>query len=76
MAGDGSAALGVPQVGGTLVNPRGYTKKMSVGAIRGAAGVTGAMIAADRQSNASAPTFGRVGYLAASETEIALIKTK
>ena len=37
MAGDGSAALGAPQIAGTIVNPRGFTKKMSVGAVGGVA---------------------------------------
>jgi hypothetical protein len=77
MAGDGSAALGAPEVGGTLVNPRGFTKKMSVGAIGGVVGAVAATAVASRQSKASeVPSFGRVGYVAASETEIALIKTK
>ena len=77
MAGDGSAALGAAEIGGTLVNPRGFTKKMSVGAIGGVVGAVAASAVASRQSKASeVPEFGRVGYVAASETEVALIKTK
>jgi hypothetical protein len=77
MAGDGSAALGAVEVGGTLVNPRGFTKKMSVAAIGGMVGAVAASAVASRQSKASeVPQFGRVGYVAASETEVALIKTK
>jgi hypothetical protein len=77
MAGDGSAALGAAEVAGTMVNPRGFTKKMSVGAIGGVVGAVAATAVASRQSKASeVPAFGRVGYVAASETEVALIKMK
>jgi hypothetical protein len=77
MAGDGSAALGAAEIAGTLVNPRGFTKKMSAGAMGGVVGVVAATAVASRQSKASpVPAFGRVGYVAASETDVALIKTK
>lgn len=77
VAGDGSAALGAPEVAGTLVNPRRFTKKMSVGAIGGVVGAVAASAVASRQSKASdVPAFGRVGYVAASETDVALIRTK
>jgi len=77
MAGDGSAALGAPEVAGALVNPRGFGKKASIGAIGGVVGAVAATAVASRSSKASdLPSFGRVGYVAASETEVALIKTK
>jgi hypothetical protein len=38
MAGEGSAALGAPELAGAMVNPRGFGKKASVGAIGGAVG--------------------------------------
>jgi hypothetical protein len=77
MAGEGSAALGAPEIAGALVNPRGFTKKMSVGAVGGVVGAVAATAVASRSSKASdVPAFGRVGYIAASETEVALIKTK
>jgi RNase P/RNase MRP subunit p29 len=77
MAGDGTAALGAPEIAGTMVNPRGFTKKMSVGAVGGVVGAVAATAVARRSSKASdVPAFGRVAYLAASETEVALIKTK
>jgi hypothetical protein len=77
MAGDGTAALGAPEIAGTMVNPRGFTKKMSVGAIGGVVGAVAATAVASRSSKAAdVPAFGRVAYLAASETEVALIKTK
>ena len=77
MAGEGSAALGAPEIAVAMVNPRGFTKKMSVGAVGGVVGAVAASAVASRSSKASdAPAFGRVGYIAASETEVALIKTK
>jgi hypothetical protein len=77
MAGEGSAALGAREVAGAMVNPRGFTKKMSVGAVGGVVGVVAASAVGSRSSKASdVPAFGRVGYIAASETEVALIKTK
>jgi hypothetical protein len=77
MAGEGTAALGTPVIAGTMVNPRGFGKKAAVGAIGGVVGAVAATAVASRSSKASdLPAFGRVGYLAASETEVALIKTK
>jgi hypothetical protein len=77
MAGDGSAALGAPEIAGVLVNPRGFGKKAAVGSIGGVVGAVAATAVASRSSGAAdLPSFGRVGYVAASETEVALIKTK
>jgi hypothetical protein len=77
MAGEGSAALGAPELAGAMVNPRGFGKKASVGAIGGVVGAVAATTVASRSSKASdVPAFGRVGYIAATETEVALIKTK
>ncbi len=77
MADDGSAALGAPEVAGVLVNPRGFGKKASVGAIGGVVGAVAATAVAGRSSGASdLPSFGRVGYVAASDAEVALIRTK
>jgi hypothetical protein len=77
MAGEGTAALGAPVIAGTMVNPRGFGKKASVGAIGGVVGAVAATAVGSRSSKASdVPAFGRVAYLAASETEVALIKTK
>ena len=77
MAGEGTAALGAPVIAGTMVNPRGFGKKASAGAIGGVVGAVAATAVAGRSSKASdVPAFGRVAYLAASETEVALIKTK
>jgi hypothetical protein len=77
MAGEGSAALGAPELAGAMVNPRGFGKKASAGALGGVVGAVAAAAVASRSSSASdLPSFGRVGYIAASETEVALIKTK
>jgi hypothetical protein len=82
MAENASIALGAPEIAGTLVNPKGLTKKMTAatagGEIGGAVGSLAASVIAGQDSSAATdlPNFGRVGYVAASETEIALVKTK
>lgn len=81
MGKDASAALGAAEVAGTVVSPRGLTKNMTM---RTAGGQVGGMvgdlaasaIAGKTKSGApNMPSFGRAGYLAASETELALTKT-
>lgn len=48
-----------------------------MGAVGGVVGAVAATAVASRSSKASdVPAFGRVGYIAASETEVALIKAK
>jgi hypothetical protein len=82
MANDASAALGAPEIAGTLVNPRGYMKKaVARTAGREVAGLVGSVAAGlaarDGRANVSdLPDFGRVGYLAVSATEVAVVKTK
>jgi hypothetical protein len=82
MADDASAALGAPQVAGTLVNPKGMTKKVTASVAGGEiAGVAGNLAASMASGPAYAgapdvPSFGRVAYVAASDSEIALVKTK
>ena len=77
MAGEGTAALGAPVIAGTMVNPRGFGKKASVGAVGGVVGAVAATAVASRSSKASdVPAFGRVAYLAATEAEVGLIKAK
>jgi hypothetical protein len=81
MANDASQALGAPEVAGTLVSPRGLTKKMSIGTagaqVGGLVGSLAATAMANRKAKATPdmPSFGRSGYLAASETELILTKT-
>ena len=82
MAKDASVALGGAEVAGTVVSPRGLTKKMT---LRTAGGQVGGMVgelaasAVGEKAKAGAPdappSFGRMGYLAASETDLALTKT-
>jgi len=82
MADDASRALGAPQIAGSLVNPKGLTKKVTASAagseIGGAIGNLAAGVIAGRTSGAAAetPSFGRVGYVAVSDDEVALVKTK
>lgn len=65
-----------------MVNPRGMAKKMTMSVAGGqVAGAVGSLVAAGAAGGAYAgapdlPNFGRVGYVAASEAEVALIKTK
>ena len=79
---DASQALGAPEVAGTFVNPKGMTKKMTTRVagqvVGGAVGAFAASRAAGQpyEGAADVPNFGRVGYLAASTGEIALVKTK
>lgn len=81
MANDASQALGAPEVAGTLVSPRGLTKKMSVmtagGQVGGMVGSLAATAMTGKKAKATPemPSFGRSGYLAASETELVLTKT-
>jgi hypothetical protein len=82
MADDASSALGAPEIAGSLVNPKGLTKKVSAATagsqIGGAIGSMAAGAIAGRASGVTAemPSFGRVGYVAVSENEVALVKTK
>lgn len=81
MANDASGALGAPEVAGALVSPRGLTRKMSMGTagtqVGGLAGTLAANATAAKTSRKTPemPSFGRVGYLAASETELVLTRT-
>jgi hypothetical protein len=81
MANDASAALGVPEIAGTMVNPKGLTKKVTASVAGSVAGGALGNFAARRvmgDSYAGAPdvpNFGRVGYLAVTSEEIALVKT-
>jgi len=69
MASDASQALGATELAGALVNPKGMAKKMTASAA--------GLVAGDAyEGSADVPRFGRVGYLAATSDEIALVKTK
>lgn len=82
MASDASQVLGATELAGALVNPKGMAKKMTAataGQVTG--GAVGAFAARTATGDAyegseDVPQFGRVGYLAATSDEIALVKTK
>jgi hypothetical protein len=80
MAGEVEKALGAPEVAGTLVNPKGLMKKtVASTAGREVAGLVGSLAAgaATRERGApDLPSFGRVGYVAVSDTEVAVLKTR
>jgi hypothetical protein len=81
VAGEGSKALGAPEQAGTFVNPKDFLKKTTAAAagtvVGGAAGSFAASIAAGGlRQDEEAPEFGRVGYLAVSDSELALVRTK
>src|SRR6478609_3293141 len=82
MAADASQALGAPQVAGTYVNPRGMAKKFVTRvAASEAAGMVGGVAAGIARGDGRAgvtdsPDFGRDAYLAVSEHDLALVKTK
>ena len=67
---------------GTLVNPKGMTKKMTASVAGGEiAGVAGNVAANLATGGAYAgapevPNFGRVGYVGVNAGELALVKTK
>jgi hypothetical protein len=82
MADKVANALGAPELAGTLVNPKGYAKK-AVARVAGreVAGFVGSVAAGLAAGGAGKgapdlPDFGRVGYVAVSETDVALLKTK
>ena len=75
---DASQALGAAEVAGTVVSPRRLTKKMTMRTAGGeVAGMVGDLAAGAMAGKGApdVPDFGRMGYLAASETELALTKT-
>jgi hypothetical protein len=80
MADKVSNALGAPEIAGTLVNPKGYAKK-AVARVAGreVAGLVGSVTAGLAAGDAGAPdlpAFGRVGYVAVSEADVMVLKTK
>jgi hypothetical protein len=69
MSHDATHALGATEIAGTFVNPKGMVKKMTRSA---AGGTLGGVYDGARD----VPYFGRVGYVAVTANEIALVKTK
>ena len=74
MADDASTALAAPQIAGTLVNPRGLTARATA---RTAGAFAAGMALGDYCAGApEVPHFGRVGFLAVSADDLALVKTR
>ena len=69
MAKDASSALGAPQLAGSIVNARTVARKLTRGS---------AEPAAEARSGAAPelPHFGRVGFLAVTRDEIAIVGTR
>ena len=82
MAANASHALGAAEVAGSFVNPKGMTKKMTASvAGRVAGGVVGSVAASMKTGSpyagaADVPNFGRVGYIAVTADDVALVKTE
>jgi hypothetical protein len=80
MADKVANALGAPEIAGTLVNPKGYAKKavarVTGREVAGLVGSVAAGLAAGKEGAPDLPDFGRVGYVAVSEAEVAVLKTK
>jgi hypothetical protein len=80
MGRDETTGLGADEIAGTKVNPKGTTKGMTAAVagrvVGGAIGSLAVSAVVGRKGAPDMPSFGRVGYLAASESEVAIIKTK
>ena len=82
MADDASNTLGARELAGTFVNPKGMTKKMTASVTGQVAGGMVGTFAANMATGGAysgapeVPNFGRVGYLAVTDSELALVKTK
>jgi hypothetical protein len=80
MADKVSNALGAPEIAGTLVNPKGHAKKtvarVAGREVAGLVGSVAAGLAAGDPGAPDLPDFGRVGYVAVSEAEVMVLKTK
>jgi hypothetical protein len=80
-AADASAALGAPQVAGTMVARKGLVKKITArvagGQVAGLVGTLAATAATARRWEVpDLPDFGPIGYLAVGERDLAIVRTK
>ena len=69
MAKDASRVLGAPELAGSIVNARTFARKLTAGS-REAVAVEATGAAPEL------PHFGRVGYLAVTRDEVAIVSTK
>jgi hypothetical protein len=78
MAQDASEVLGAAEEAGSFVGPKGLTKRMTVGVaanmLGGIVGGTAAGVAMGKFEGA--PEFGRIGYLAVTASEVAIVEGK
>jgi hypothetical protein len=73
--------LGSAEVAGTFLSPKGLTRKMATQSagrvVGGLVGSVAANVATSRQkSDEGTPAFGQIGYLAVTETEVAIVRGK
>jgi hypothetical protein len=77
VAANASEALGAQEIAGCFVSPKGLTKKMTGATAAGmVAGVAGRMAADHLLGAEGAPPFGTLGYVAATASELAIVKGK
>jgi len=78
MATDASGVLGAPQVAGGFVNPKGFGRRVAATVAGGVVGgaIGGAMAGSAGPGQGDVPHFGRVAFVAATDAEVAIIKTK
>jgi hypothetical protein len=81
MGTDVSRVLGRPELAGGFVSPKGTTMRMTAGTagavVGGLVGTAAAAAIEGRGSSSSdLPSFGNIGYLAVTDTELALLRAK
>jgi hypothetical protein len=77
MAATASEALSAQELAGCFVSPKGLTKKLTGATAAGmVAGVAGRLAADQVLGAEGAPSFGTLGYVAATATELAIVKGK
>ncbi|MGO8959658.1 MAG: hypothetical protein ACLQFR_20165 [Streptosporangiaceae bacterium] len=77
MATNAADVLGMPELAGCFVSPKGLTKKMTGATAAGmVAGVAGRVAASASAGRGAAPSFGAVGYVAVTAAEVAIVKGK
>jgi hypothetical protein len=77
VAANAAEVLGMPELAGCFVSPKGLTKKMTGAAAAGmVAGLAGTATANATIGKEGAPSFGTLGYVAVTATEVAIVKGK
>jgi len=73
VAANAAEVLGMPELAGCFVSPKGLTKKMTGAA---AAGMVAGVAGTATIGKEGAPSFGTLGYVAVTATEVAIVKGK